>query len=47
MAYLAYTGELLTGEKRSVEEQILLMIDSTMNKIKPLHNSTGVGWRVV
>lgn len=47
MAYLAYTGELLTGDKRSVEEQILLMIDSTMNKIKPLHNSTGVDWRVV
>ncbi len=47
MAYLAYTGELLTGKKQSVEEQILLMIDSTMNKIKPLHNSKSVDWRVV
>ena len=47
MAYLAYTGELLTGKKRTVEEQILLRIDSTMKKIKPLHNSMFVDWRVV
>ena len=47
MAYLAYTGELLTGRKQSVEEQILLRIDSTMKKIKPLHNSMFVDWRVV
>lgn len=47
MAYLAYTGELLTGKKQSVEEQILLMIDSTMKKIKPLQNSVFVDWRVV